>query len=353
MSDDIELLGDAVSRLLARSTAHRAEVHLETVWDHLSDAGFVGIGGPETDGSLGGTLVDAAAVVRTCARFAAVSRLPIGATLLVGHWLRSRVGLPPTIAPTAIAPKTALRLTPVEGGFDISGVASRIAGGQLATDYLLVAEDAAGVEYVVSLTIGSERSRVTVEADPSRHPVALDKITLDRARVTSDAVRILPIATRRQLQLRVGLLATVHIAGLLDEVFDLTRGYTQQREQFSRHIADFQMVKDMLALLAGEVAAASAASDGAVDAASSSTIDELALRAARLRAGRSAGAAARLAHQIHGTIGMTAEYRLHAYTSQLWYWRDAECPEYEGQRQLGGLLAARGADNFWLAIVGE
>ena len=189
--------------------------------------------------------------------------------------------------------------------------------------------------------------------------MALDDIVLDEVAVDSGSIGTLPAAALAALDLRIGLLATVHIAGLLDEVLDLTLRYAGERQQFGRPISAFQMVKEMIALLAAEVMAAGAAADGAVAAACADrdgadhTSAELALRAAALRAGRAADIAARLAHQVHGTIGVTSEYPLHRYTTQLWHWRDAGRPRFESQLQLGRLLAARGPDGLWPAVVGS
>jgi acyl-CoA dehydrogenase len=50
---------------------------------------------------------------------------------------------------------------------------------------------------------------------------------------------------------------------------------------------------------------------------------------------------------------VTSEYPLHRYTTQLWHWRDADPFRFDGELQLGRLLAARGPDGLWPAVTGS
>lgn len=351
MTDD--LLRATIADLL-QDARKREPPSLNSVWRQLDDAGFIGIGLPESAGGSGGDLAAAAVLVRQCARFEEFSILPVASTVLIGHWLRATAGLPPDLAPTVAAVASGLSITAVTDGFRICGLVPRIVGARFATSQLLVARDPTGAWRVISIGDYHNRPGVSVKPNDSHAPVALDDIVLDEVTVDAGSVRALPATAQTALELRIGMLATVHIAGLLDEVFDLTLRYAGERQQFGRPISAFQMVKEMIALLAAEVLAAGAAADGAVAAACAGRDRaELVLRAAALRAGRAAGIASRLAHQIHGTIGVTSEYPLHRYTTQLWHWRDADPFRFDGELQLGRLLAARGPEGLWPAVVGS
>ena len=351
MSDD--LLRATIAGLL-QDARKRERPSPHSVWRQLHDAGFIGIGLPESAGGSGGDLAAGAVLVRQCARFEEFSTLPVGSTVLIGHWLRAAAGLPADLAPTVAAVASGLRITAVADGDKVSGIVPRIVGARFASSQLLVARDPTGAGRVISIRDYHNRPGVSIKPNDSHAPVALDDIVLDEVTVDSGSVRALPTTAQTALELRIGLLATVHIAGLLDEVFDLTLRYARERQQFGRPISAFQMVKEMIALLAAEVLAAGAAADGAVAAASADRDRaELALRAAALRAGRAADIAPRLAHQIHGTIGVTSEYPLHRYTTQLWHWRDADRFRFDGELQLGRLLAARGPDGLWPAVAGS
>lgn len=351
MTDD--LLRATIAGLL-QDARKQERPSLNSVWRQLHDAGFIGIGIPESAGGSGGDLAAAAVLVRQCARFEEFSTLPVASTVLIGHWLRAAADLPADLAPTVVAVASGLSLTAVTDGCKVSGIVPRIVGARFASSQLLVARDPNGAGRVLSIRDFHHRPGVSITPNDSHAPVTLDDIVLDKVTVDSGSVRALPATAQTALELRIGLLATVHIAGLLDEVLDLTLRYAGERQQFGLPISAFQMVKEMIALLAAEVLAAGAAADGAVAAACAGRDRaELVLRAAALRAGRAADIAPRLAHQVHGTIGVTSEYPLHRYTTQLWHWRDADRFRFDGELQLGRLLAARGPDGLWPAVAGS
>lgn len=128
-------------------------------------------------------------------------------------------------------------------------------------------------------------------------------------------------------------------------------GYATEREQFGRPIAKFQAVQHSLAVLAGEVAAARCACDGAINALGSPNA-VIAVAAAKARVGEAAGVAAEIAHQVHGAMGFTHEHSLHHFTRRLWAWRDEYGRETHWQEQLGRRVAGVGADSVWEFLVG-
>jgi acyl-CoA dehydrogenase len=105
-----------------------------------------------------------------------------------------------------------------------------------------------------------------------------------------------------------------------------------------------------MAVMAEQVAAALAASDLAVEAVSSASPRPLAISAAKLRAGEAAGIVAAIAHQVHGAIGFTHEYRLHYLTRRLWSWREEFGNESHWAITLGRALARQGPAGLWAAI---
>ena len=102
----------------------------------------------------------------------------------------------------------------------------------------------------------------------------------------------------------------------------------------------------MLAVLAGQAAASSAAADAAVEA-SRLAPDEFAVSVAKSRVGEAAGKGAEIAHQVHGAMGYTREHNLHYSTRRLWSWRDEFGNESYWQTRLGRAVAAAGADALW------
>jgi acyl-CoA dehydrogenase len=140
---------------------------------------------------------------------------------------------------------------------------------------------------------------------------------------------------------RLGLLRAAALTGAVEGAYELTRGHVTTREQFGQPLVRIPAVAANLAMIKASViqcdAALARASGGALAA----------VAAARIIAGRAATQTARIAHQLHGAIGVTAEYRLHLFTKRLWAWRDAETTEHEWSVLLGELAAADGEVVFW------
>jgi acyl-CoA dehydrogenase len=146
---------------------------------------------------------------------------------------------------------------------------------------------------------------------------------------------------------RLGALCrSFQIAGALETVLRMCVEHANVRVQFGKPIAQFQAVRQQIAVLAGQAAAASRAADLALEAVMRGG-GENEIAAAKSRAGEAAGIAASIAHQVHGAMGITYEHALHQYTRRLWAWRDDFGNERYWQRKLGASIAARGADNLW------
>lgn len=149
-----------------------------------------------------------------------------------------------------------------------------------------------------------------------------------------------------RLRLEGALLRSVQMAGALERILEYSLAYANERVQFGRPIGKFQAVQHMLALLAGHVAAASAAVDMAVDACAGAP-DEFAVAVAKARVGEAAGKGAEIAHQVHGAMGFTHEHNLHFSTRRLWSWRDEFGNESYWQARLGRAVAAAGPAALW------
>ncbi|MDE0419790.1 MAG: acyl-CoA dehydrogenase family protein [Gammaproteobacteria bacterium] len=154
-----------------------------------------------------------------------------------------------------------------------------------------------------------------------------------------------------QLYERMALSRAALMAGALEGVLAMAIEYATEREQFGRPIAKFQAVQHNLAVLAGEVACARCACDGAIMTLGSANFP-VTVAAAKARVGEAAGVAAEIAHQVHGAMGFTHEHSLHHFTRRLWAWRDEYGRETHWQEQLGRRVADGGADSVWEFLVG-
>jgi len=140
------------------------------------------------------------------------------------------------------------------------------------------------------------------------------------------------------------------IVGALEHSMQLSLEYAAERVQFGRPIAKFQAVQQLLAILAGAVAAASAitfAAARAFDTPSGSALVD----AARIRLGDSIDSATAIAHQVHGAIGITHEYPLHRFTRRLWAWRDEAARTPVVRERFAAQFADCGPEEFWPFIV--
>lgn len=147
------------------------------------------------------------------------------------------------------------------------------------------------------------------------------------------------------------LTRAILMAGALDALLHYSVQHVNERRQFGKPIAKFQAIQHSLALLANESAAVNCAALAACRAADRGDA-AFEIGAAKLRANRAVGTATSIAHQVHGAIGFTREYKLHRATQRLWSWRS----EYGNDRYWASYLGERvcrwGAQNFWPRLTG-
>jgi len=192
------------------------------------------------------------------------------------------------------------------------------------------------------LSVDGELSReFDVEADSNLAGESRDRVVLREAERVEIPGDVYP---------RMALTRVAMMAGALERILAMSIGYATEREQFGRPISRFQAVQHDLAVMAGEVAAARCAFDGAVELVDGPSFDTQ-VAVAKARVGEAAGIVAQIAHQVHGAMGFTHEHSLHHFTRRLWAWRDEYGRESRWQEDLGRRIAAGGADAVWDFIV--
>ena len=162
---------------------------------------------------------------------------------------------------------------------------------------------------------------------------------------------ILDSAGVRDTALFSAMLCAAKMAGALQAALDLSVAYTRERRQFGKPLASFQAIQQQLAVFAEEAAAANmaaAAAFRAADFASQEGRDPwFEIACAKLRANQAARLSAGIAHQVHGAMGFTAEYRLQHLTKRLWAWGSEHGNERHWADLIGARVAERGFENFW------
>jgi acyl-CoA dehydrogenase len=154
------------------------------------------------------------------------------------------------------------------------------------------------------------------------------------------------------IRARFALLQSAALVGAVRGTYELTRDYVKTRTQFGAPLVEIPAVAASLAtirtkVLEGEAALESALSAWPGGGFSGSVIPML---SARVVAARCATETARLAHQLHGAMGVTSEYRLHRFTVKLWAWRDAGLPETEWARLVAGSAVEHGEKWIWAQL---
>jgi acyl-CoA dehydrogenase len=156
------------------------------------------------------------------------------------------------------------------------------------------------------------------------------------------------------LSRRRALATAVGMAAALQRTVELTIVYAGQRVQFGQPIARFQAVQTHLARLAADaqrVAVVVDAAQAALGEHDDPQLDLALVCAARTLAGEAAILGARLAHQVHGAIGVTMEYPLQRFTRRLWEWEASDGTAMRWAQRLGA-DAMTGPMRAWQLITG-
>ena len=165
------------------------------------------------------------------------------------------------------------------------------------------------------------------------------------------AQAILDSANVDDRDLYSAMMLSAKMAGALNAALDLSVQYTRERQQFGKPLASFQAIQQQLAVFAEEAAAADLAAASAFRAADRGDA-WFEIACAKLRANQAARISISIAHQVHGAMGFTAEYRLQHLTKRLWAWGSEHGNERYWADRIGARIAARGPENFWPDLVG-
>lgn len=273
----------------------------ESGWSSATELGLHLIGVPEEAGGSGGSLADLVDVATLCGRHAADAPLIDNA---VAAWAMARAAL--TIDPGSVLTLAHTRDgLAVEANGTVSGTLARVPWGSTADIVVTTTTDG---RTVAVRTIDAE---ITPGLDLAGQPH--DTLTLRGAPV----IGIAEGATPQTLRARHSVLRIALMAGAMHAVSELTQRYVAERVQFGKPIGAFQAVQAHIVL----VAQMAVMTDSLAQRLSLDDEPQLFdVNAAQLVAAENAHSLSRAAHQAHGAIGMTREYRLQGYTRRLHAW---------------------------------
>lgn len=314
----------------------------QNLWTALEESGLTLVWSDEDKGGAGAGLSAGFDVLKLSGRFAVA--VPLAETMLAA-WALAEAGIALPAGPMTVAPAGFRQTITLQGNGALAGTARNIPFAGEAGHIVVVAQSDDGPAIAL---VEAGHCAVT----PGTSIAGDDAGTVSFDGVTPAATAPAPGGWDDDTLMLMG--ATVRarqMAGALQTVLDLAVDYAQERIAFGRPIGKFQAVQQNLARLAGEVAAADAASGSAADAYGlSGDFDEgvfLEFASAKIRCGEAAGETAAIAHQVFGAIGFTQEHVLQRFTRRLWAWRDEFGSESEWAELLGRRVAAAGADELW------
>ena len=348
MSEPDPFIIETLERILAAEwdvSAARAGQDQEAagLWGVIEDTGLPLAWVDETLGGGGCGLADGFGIARVAARYAAP--VPLAETLLAG-WVLEQAGVAMPTGAMSLVVQGVHGRAELDGDRSVAGRFERVAMARKADHLAVVSGEGPGIAVAL---VPARFAQIAEEPG--------DAALFDRVELTGGAlvqIGTVPSVSPNQVVQLGAVVRALQIAGGLEHILGRTVGYANERKQFGRAISKFQAVQHGLARLAGEVAAAVAASGAAATAVERYGLGDertfLAVASAKVRCGQAASEGAAIAHQVHGAIGFAAEYPLHLFTKNLWFWRDDFGSETEWAERLGELVAAKGADDYWAML---
>ncbi len=317
-------------------------------WAQLSTAGLTQIAVSESAGGGGGSLREAAEVVRVAG--GRCLRAPVAETSLVASWLLEAAGIPIPAGVLSVSTSTDGVLAEADGpdGWVLRGAVRSIPYGRITDAVVVVAKTEHG-----PLAVVLDTATVPLAEGQNLAGEPLDDLAVDGRRVTGTHGAPITFDTVRQLSMRLALSRLMLCSGAASQVLAMTLRYAGEREQFGRPIARFQAVQQLVAELAGEVAAMEIGADAALLALESGASNAwLAVASAKTDAERSISRLTAIAHQVHGAIGATQEHQLHRFTRRLWSWREEGGSASFWAVLIADRMLADGSPSLWEQIVG-
>jgi acyl-CoA dehydrogenase len=307
----------------------------------MEDAGLTALPVPERAGGAGATVLEAATVLRAAGWHAVP--IPLAENGLLAGWLLAGSGRTVPAGPLTAAVGGELAIERGDDGWRLAGRLNRVAWAGIADRLILL------ITGQQPSVLSLPRSAYRVElgrnlADEPRDDVLLDNVDVP----PEDIGEAGPELTRDAFWLRGALSRALLMAGAADRILDVSARYTRERQQFGRPISQFQAVQQHLAEMAGAVASIGVAADAAARSfVNGSPHTLLQVATAKETAGRAGSTVARLAHQIHGAMGLTWEYPLRLWTTRLWAWRGEYGNDEYWAQIIGHHALNAGADGLW------
>ena len=297
INDDHRALSDALRSWAQRSDgaeqirAAEARGERADAWSEVMGQGVPIIAVPDEHGGGGGSILDLAVAVESCA-YGMVPGPVLGTA--IAATLIGSAGDSPALKAIVAGASAGIALAPVDAspivpGADLDWVVVNHDGA-----WFVASADQVTQESALGIDLGRSATRITATADVSE-------------------LTALPGVTTAAVQRLAVALAAAEASGIAAWCLSTAVEYARVREQFGQPIGRFQAVKHLCAQMLEDVEAISAV---AWDAASSATIDGQGDFAADVAGVFALDGAVRVAQsciQVLGGIGFTFEHSAHLY----------------------------------------
>lgn len=342
LDDEQKLLRDTTRELLDRSydleqlTAAKETPRgwRDDVWRRLAETGLLGLGFDEADGGSEAGPVEVGIVMTELGRRLAPEPvldavlLPGGLIADVGSEAQRRKILPGVVGGAILLafahaepgqrwPSLEVRTTAVQQGdsWTISGTKNPVPHGDCADTVVVSASlpgGGIGLFLVDGDTPGVTRKRYATHDGLRGAQIELRGAPAEPLGSGGDAVVAI-----RAAQVRAQAALCAEAVGAMEEVLRLTTEYLRTRKQFGVPLASFQTLTQRAADMYVSLELARSMSQYATMALADGVVDPVVASRAKLRIGRSARHIGQESIQMHGGIGMTAEYSVGHYVSRL------------------------------------
>jgi alkylation response protein AidB-like acyl-CoA dehydrogenase len=302
-----------------------------TVWRQMAELGWMGLPFEERYGGFGATFLDLALILEEMGRVLLPG--PFFSTVVLGGMtIASAAGedIKERFIPSLSAGETfmTLALTEREGnyatdaiettaipkkeGFTISGVKSFVPDGHLSTTFIvpargpsgelslfLIPADAAGIGSTPLRTLHHQK-----QAEVTFTEVFTDTLIGEPGEAPSVLAGLWPAQVTAR---------SCEMLGAMEQAFQMTVRYSQERRQFGLPLSGFQVIQHALAGGAIDLEATRFLTHEAAWKVSEGLPAHKAAAVAKAYATDALKSITTTAHQIHGGIGFTEEHDLHLY----------------------------------------
>ena len=351
-SDEQRLLKESVDRLIAdqygfearKGTLAEPDGWSRDSWATFAELGLLALPFSEEQGGIGGGPVETMLVMEAFGRGLVVE--PYFATVILAGGLLRHAGSAEQIAahvPAIAAGETVMAFAQVERNSrfaldDVSTTAKRDGEGWMLNGEkgVVLHGDSADTLIVTARTAGGQRDRggiglfavdarvagVSRRGYPTQDGMRAAEISFENVRVGADAVLgdpegALPIVERVADEAIAALSAEA--VGLMETMQSLTVDYIKTRKQFGTAIGSFQALQHRAAdmVVATESARSMAFYATMMSASDDARARTEAVSAAKVQIGKSGRYVGQQAIQLHGGVGVTAEYSIGAYFKRM------------------------------------